>query len=381
VLLALVGFMRKITPFAPSILVFFVLTLLNPAHFTCAAGTENETDSVEQRRSGLLLLPIFFYTPETEIAGGAAVMYYFRESGSKPSSRPSSILPSVIYTQNKQIMAELSTYLYWKDEEYYSEGYLAYIKFPAKFYGIGNNTKEDDEEDYTPRFVRLDLSFQKRVRSGLYLGMRYELERRKLTEVAEGGLLARGDILGSEGGIASGAGILASWDSRNQVYSPSSGAYHHASATFFKSALGSDYDFNRYEVDLRQYFPLSSSHVIAFQGYARTITGHPPFQMVSLLGGQNMMRGYYEGRYRDKDMIVFQSEYRMPVWWRFGLVGFAGFGDVAEEFSDLKLSSFKYSLGAGIRYLFSPEERINLRLDFGFGQGTSGLYITMNEAF
>jgi len=31
----------------------------------------------------------------------------------------------------------------------------------------------------------------------------------------------------------------------------------------------------------------------------------------------------------------------------------------------------KHSYGFGIRYLFAPEEKINLRMDFGFGKGES----------
>jgi len=49
--------------------------------------------------------------------------------------------------------------------------------------------------------------------------------------------------------------------------------------------------------------------------------------------------------------------------------------------SNFQLSDFKYSLGAGVRYQISPDEGINLRLDFGIGEKTSGLYITFNEAF
>ncbi len=349
--------------------------------FADSAKSTSEADSLEQKRSGFVLLPILFYTPETEIAGGVLVNYYFRESGSKTSTRPSSVMPSLVYTQNKQIMAELSTYLYWKDEAYYSEGYIGYIKFPDKFYGIGNNTSEDDEEDYTPRSVIFHINFQKKVRSALYLGIQYEFGHSKLTEVEKDGLLAKGNLSGSKGGTASGGVILASWDTRDNLYFPLSGSFYQLSASFFKSALGSDYDFNRYTLDLRQYFPLFSSHVIAFQSYINSITGSPPFQMLSLFGGSHMMRGYYEGRYRDKNMIVFQAEYRVPVWWRFGLVGFGGFGDVADKLSNFQVSGFKYSFGAGIRYQLSRQERINLRLDFGFGKGCSGIYATLKEAF
>jgi hypothetical protein len=106
-----------------------------------------------------------------------------------------------------------------------------------------------------------------------------------------------------------------------------------------------------------------------------------PFQLLSKLGGSVMMRGYYEGRYRAYDMIIFQTEYRFPVWRRFGLVVFAGLGDVTGKMTKFRIRDFKVSAGFGARYLFVPEEKLNLRFDFGFGKGTSGFYIDFTEAF
>jgi len=51
------------------------------------------------------------------------------------------------------------------------------------------------------------------------------------------------------------------------------------------------------------------------------------------------------------------------------------------DVDNFELGNFKYSVGCGIRYLFSREEGLNLRLDFGFAEGTSGFYITLGEAF
>ena len=94
-----------------------------------------------------------------------------------------------------------------------------------------------------------------------------------------------------------------------------------------------------------------------------------------------MMRGYYEGRYRAYDMVIFLTEYRFPVWRRFGVVVFAGLGDVAGKMTKFHIRDFKVSAGFGARYLFVPEEKLNLRFDFGFGKGTSGFYIDFTEAF
>ena len=63
------------------------------------------------------------------------------------------------------------------------------------------------------------------------------------------------------------------------------------------------------------------------------------------------------------------------------MVSFAGFGDVAGKISKFQLRDLKTSVGFGIRCLFVPKEKLNLRFDFGFGKNTSGFYINFMEAF
>jgi hypothetical protein len=49
--------------------------------------------------------------------------------------------------------------------------------------------------------------------------------------------------------------------------------------------------------------------------------------------------------------------------------------------TDFSLKRFKPTYGIGLRYLFSKEEKINLRVDLGFGQDTNGIYFGIEEAF
>jgi outer membrane protein assembly factor BamA len=149
----------------------------------------------------------------------------------------------------------------------------------------------------------------------------------------------------------------------------------------FAGIFGSHYKFIRITLDVRQYFSLWETHVLAYQIYANVITGHPPFYKMSLFGGSNIMRGYYEGRYRDRDMLAFQAEYRLPVWWRFGIVGFAGYGDVAHRLSDFRIKDFKYSIGYGIRFGIDQQNRLNIRLDIGYGKKSAYPVIAFQEAF
>ena len=107
------------------------------------------------------------------------------------------------------------------------------------------------------------------------------------------------------------------------------------------------------------------------------------------------MRGHYLGRYRDNNLYAAQIEYRLPLgrsnwiderhnipfWQRWGLVGFFGLGDVYGPDSNGSLSNIKSSVGLGVRYLILPEERINIRVDFGFGSQMPGFYFGIREAF
>ncbi len=87
------------------------------------------------------------------------------------------------------------------------------------------------------------------------------------------------------------------------------------------------------------------------------------------------------GSTRDKTEIGGQVEYRIPVWWRFGIVPFAGVAQVADKMSLWGITEFKFAGGAGIRFLLNREEHIAFRLDMGFGSNSSGVYLTVTEAF
>jgi len=48
---------------------------------------------------------------------------------------------------------------------------------------------------------------------------------------------------------------------------------------------------------------------------------------------------------------------------------------------NFELRKFKYSVGGGIRFLINQKEKLNIRLDFAYGKNSSGMYITIGEAF
>lgn len=102
--------------------------------------------------------------------------------------------------------------------------------------------------------------------------------------------------------------------------------------------------------------------------------------MMALLGNSYSMRGYYEGRYRDKHKIEGQVELRQHVWKRNGVVVWIGAGTVFNKFSALCMDRVLPNYGIGYRWEF--KKNVNVRLDYGFGKnGQSGFIFNINEAF
>jgi len=340
-----------------------------------------EDEEKAQKKGGWIALPVIYYTPETSLAFGVGAMYYFRLSGKGLKQRPSSIRTLLVYTQKKQWMIILSPELYLKNEDYCIQGNFMLSKFRSKFWGVGNDTPSENEENYSYRIFDLVVKLQRRILSRLNFALRYEYQYNNIVEVEEKGLLETGQFLGTDEARVSGVSLLANWDSRDNIFSPSRGSFYQCSLTFFRKGLGSDYHFNRINFDLRSYFRFRTAHVLAIQGYFNSTSGDVPFQMLSFLGGPLILRGYYQGRYRDKHAVVFQLEYRMPLWRRLGLVGFTSVGDVLDKIKQFSLGKVKATFGAGLRFAIKPEEKLNFRFDLGFSKDSVGVYFTLTEAF
>jgi len=339
-----------------------------------------ESDSSDAKGISWFPIPFAFYTPETKLAFGAMVIASFRLS-EHVNSRPSSVTASVYYTLNNQYDFYLSPEVYLNNDKYFIASELNYAKIIDKYYGIGNDTEEIDEPNYEARNSFILLKFQSEILHYVRLGIVYELQNFDVIDPQENPYLLSGNVPGGDGGLTSGLGLVLTYDSRNNIFYPESGGIYEIATTVFPQMLGSDYNYTKTFIDLRRYLKITDKQVVALQMLYNFVSGSVPFYDVPQLGGDNIMRGYFEGRYRDNHYFAAQMEYRIRVWWRFGLVGFVGAGDVANKISKFEVSKFKYSFGGGIRFRIDETELWDLRVDIGFGKDSNGFYFHYNQAF
>lgn len=327
-------------------------------------------------------LPILYYTPETRLAFGGAVINTFRFRNEPLDSRPSQVQLGAAYTLNKQILLYLPYRVYWNRENWVAFGELGYYRYNYFFFGIGNYQQPARREIYDVTFPRIRASLMRQVARGTYLGLRYVLDDFRISGRDPDGLLTQNTITGSAGGLVSGLGPVVNYDSRDNIFWATSGAFIEAIAFFNYPAFGSDFSFSRFSVDASYFYTLPwADHIAAFNFYTDIGIGQPPFNQMAFLGGPKKMRGYYEGQFRERSLVLLQAEYRAQIWKRLSGVAFLSYGMVGRSISDFSLPDARMAGGAGLRFMIDKAERINLRLDYGYGRYGGGLYFTVGEAF
>lgn len=365
-------------------ILFFVLQSIN-AQKSLVDKFKFWKQDTAVKSDGIFLFPLLYYTPDTRIAAGAVGIYYFN-TGTHTKVEDAKTRLSYVkllsdYTQNKQFDLWSSWNIFTNEEKYLFKGEFRYRRFPDRFYGIGNNTPNSNEEFYTYDLLHLKLLGLKKVAPNFFVGLDYQFAYEYNFGLQEGGLLQKGDITGYNGGIGSGAGVVITYDSRDNVVNSYEGVLFEVSAYYFDEALGGNFNYFNLNAVFSTYKEVFKNQVFAFHVLTRTNFGGVPFLDMAKVGGDEILRGYAANRYRDHHFTGMQVEYRFPVWWRFGAVVFAGAGDVMRSPSDLRLDRLKYSIGGGIRFNINKKERLNLRFDYGFGRRSDAFYIMMGEAF
>ncbi len=328
--------------------------------------------------------PIIAYLPETNLAFGGTVQFYFRQR-KLPKNHQSAFRLKGQYTLNKQYEAFMEFDLFLrKNNRIWMDGIVQYQNWLQDFYGIGNRTEYANREIIKFQNWYSDLRLLYKVNK-LYIGPQARFSRIFDTNYAADSTFDRADVAGKNGYLTFGIGAALVLDTRDNNIFPYEGYYISLSNyNHPKWASEGQFGFCKLEFDYRHFFnPRKGKHVLAVRAYLAANFGEPPFQLMALHGGQYLGRGYYEGRYRDMEMWLTQLEWRFPLVWRFRGTLFASAGDVARVPSDFGFQTINWAVGAGLRFVVNPKERNMIRMDYAHGKTKQdkGFYFGVNEVY
>ncbi len=369
-------FVQKITNMTIRYFICFTLILFFSSKIIA------QSDSTKNpNRLKAIVLPVAFYTPDTKFGGGAASLFTFNFPKDSLRARRSSVTVGAVYTQLNQFLLYFPFQLFPENQKYWISGEVGYFKYVFNYFGTGNDISPDFIEKYSATFPRIRLNVSKKVKSGLYLGFRYAYDDFNFTKKDKEGLLIKNDVAGSNGGRVSGGGVIVNYDTRDQLFYPTKGWVVEGQLYTEGSYTGSDFAYQKLGVDASRYYKIGKNSVLAFNGVVSLSNGDIPFHQMPVIGGTKKMRGYFEGKYRDANLLMLQTEYRFPIIWRFGGVAFGGLGEVSAKPFDWNFDNVRYNAGIGLRFTIDKAQKINIRADYGIGYKSSGFYLTIGEAF
>jgi outer membrane protein assembly factor BamA len=190
------------------------------------------------------------------------------------------------------------------------------------------------------------------------------------------------DALGRNSSHTSGIGPNLIFDFRNNPFSPTRGWFLELSYVPHNRKLQSEYTFKEVLIDGRKYFELPRNQFIGFQTLGNLSWGDVPLRELPRLGGVNMMRGMVQGRYRDKNMIALQTEYRKGLNRFLKISAFGSGGMVSENIRDFSKQNIYFTYGLGLRILVNKKKNLYSRIDIArSSEGNFAFYFKLMDAF
>ncbi|MEM1000913.1 MAG: BamA/TamA family outer membrane protein [Bacteroidota bacterium] len=374
--------------------IFFFLLLFLALGVGSAAGQNflmrylrsTLNDTAPAYKPKFIVYPTLGFAPETSWEFGFSSLYLYH-ARQDTINRLSEVNGLTFITLRRQFGVWFDHALYTDKNQWFFLGRLRYQRFPLLYHGVGPDTPAEPIAQVDSDYLLFRERALRQLRPSLFVGLQIDYQR-----------LFRVDFLptddqvplqepeGSTGASNLSLGGSVVYDTRHNVLNVREGAFFELAVLHSSPLWGSTQEFTTIFSDNRWYHKVNERDVLAAQLLGSFTLGNPPFQQLSLMGGESLMRGYYLGRYRDKNLVAGQIEYRMlPVpirkLKRIGMSAFIASGTVFSENDPLALNNFVLAGGGGIQFMVFPKKDIFTRFDVAFTREGPGFYLFVGEAF
>jgi hypothetical protein len=270
---------------------------------------------------------------------------------------------------------------------------LRLMKYPENTYGLGSFTTDAQQNPIDYNYFRLYETVLRKIANNMFIGGGYNMDYHY--HISEEGnadntisdFKRYGEPITS---MSSGINLAVVYDSRKNAINPIGGSYANIVFRQNTTLLGSDNNWESLQADFRKYIkvnPGKNNNVLAFWSMLWfNFNGNAPYLDLPGTGWDtfnNLGRGYVIGRYRGRELLYLESEYRFGIT-KNGLLGGVTFAN-AQSFSEYPNNAFKKvipAVGAGLRVKVNKHSNTNVCLDYAYGFNNSkGFFVNLGEMF
>lgn len=344
------------------------------------------------------LLPIAGYTSDWGFFGGL----FFQRINYGTNIRPflSNTRADLTFSTKGNIISEVN----YEHTRTFGSSVRSLIEFTGQrfyqdhYFGIGNQTvfSNDLFEDEYFFYENREFSIYYQARKAIFEFGEYGqvdltgsldfsylngISRGENTRYSEDSPFGFGKSWSNKAGI----GFIA--DNRENEFAPTRGFRYKVTYQLSSQIVGSEYTYSQISLDMRHYLKLHRSIVLAQKLNIESIQGRAPFWDLSIIGGEDGLRGYHLDRFRGDQSVFNLLELRtwlFSVWNDEIRVGSQVFWDTGRVFSaydsDKVFDNWKHSYGGGVIFsAFSPD--LLFRMDIGLSDETYRIHFGAGYVF
>lgn len=320
------------------------------------------------------VLPFAAYSEETKVQYGGLFILFFKPL--LQSSKVSSMDFIARGTTRAQFQFQYAPNFWLMEDRIHIPARFNINKWKYSIFERGSRGDFNSIDEYKSTFVYgkvpLELSFGLSKNLPLRYGIVLEGEARKnnIDEVQN---------KNENNGYYLGAGYTFILDKSDNKNWPTKGYY----ASFEQIFFGGDFSYHTETLDARFYAPLFFKTSAAAAFFFKQSRGkNVPLGKLAGSDGIKRFRGVEPGLWSDTQAMIWQLEFRRPLFWRFAGAIFGETMQSAPYFSELFKRKIHYSVGFGGRLALNKSEKLHARADVSLIDGKHlGLTIDLREAF
>ncbi len=254
---------------------------------------------------------------------------------------------------------------------------IGYSKQSNDFWGIGfeNGSNNSNLSSYTINAFNSIVDFSYNINGQIKLGSSigfdyYNTHGYSKPELISGHPLYYKNI---------NLGLFFKFNSLDNQISPEKGVFISISQLFYPGFIFQCKPFYKTNITTDFFTKVWKGGVLAFDIYGEFNYGDSPWLFWGEIGGSERMRGYYQGRYKDRNIAFIQMELRQNIYREHGIAIWGGAGNIFHSFDTFKIKETLPTYGAGYRLNIAG---IIVRLDVGFGiNGQYSIIAGINQSF
>jgi hypothetical protein len=350
-----------------------------PSKFRSAEDGWLDVSGFLDEKYGFLPIVIPITEPAVGYGAAAGLAFLSRPLGETKAgfNRPDITAVGGLGTANGSWGALAGDVRHWLDDRLQTVAGVVYASVNLDFHGIGAG---GDLADHPLRYNLEPKGgmLQGKYRIGasrFWTGLGYAYAATQVTFDAPAGTPGRPDF--RRDSTVSGFTPSLTYDSRDNIFTPTRGTYLEASAGLFSQALGGDDDFQRARIIVMQFIPLRPKVSLGLRAEGAASFGDAPFYLRPFIS----LRGAPIMRYQGEETAQVEVELRWQFWQRISWVGFAGGGAAWNDLERFHNTQTVVTGGTGFRYELARKYGIHAGLDVAFGPHNTAVYVQIGSAW